>query len=144
MAFNAFRTSFRSAAANPLRRTAQVNRTVFRSNFRRYSTPPASEPTKSSSTGIYVGIGLAAAGGLAYYFYATTSGKEAATTAGSAIQAAKVKVNFVPSKGDYIKVSLLLQPPLLKQEYLCSCHRSIIVLPRFLKKLVNMMVCSLD
>ena len=118
MAFNAFRTSFRNAAANPLRRTAQVNRTAFRSNFRRYSTPPASEPAKSS-TGLYIGIGIAAAGGLAYYFYATTSGKEAATTAGSAIQAAKVKVNFVPSKGDYIKVSLL-QPPLLKQKYLCG------------------------
>ncbi len=103
MSFNVFRASFRSVAANPLRRA--VNRTTFRANFnRKYSTPPPSEAPKSSSTGLYIGLGAAASAGLAYYFYATISGKEAATTVSSGIQAAKVKAHFVPSKEDYIKV----------------------------------------
>lgn len=105
MSFNVFRASFRSVAANPLRRAVHVNRTAFRTNFnRKYSTPPPSEAPKSSSTGLYIGLGAAASAGLAYYFYATTSGKEAATTVSSGIQVAKVKAHFVPSKEDYIKV----------------------------------------
>jgi cytochrome c peroxidase len=108
MSFNVFRSSFRTVASKPLRRAAvQVNnRTLLRSNFnRKYSTPPPSEgANKSSSTGLYIGFGAVISIGAAYYFYATTSGKEAATAAKSGIQAAKVKANFVPTKDDYIKV----------------------------------------
>ena len=108
MSFNIFRASFRTVAPKPLRRAAVNSRAVFRSNFNRsYSTPPPSQGAKSSSTGLYIGFGAVAAVGAVYYFYATTSGKEAVTAAKSGIQAAKVKANFVPTKDDYIKVTNL-------------------------------------
>jgi len=104
MSFSALRTPLRSAAANPLRRAAQLPKGQFRSNFnRKFSTPPPPPPAKSS-TGLYLGVGALAAAGLGYYFYATESGKEAATAGKSGLQAAKVKANFVPTKEDYIKV----------------------------------------
>lgn len=107
MSLNVLRSSFRTVASKPLRRAAvQVNtRAAFRSNFNRtYSTPPPSQGAKSSSTGIYIGLGAIASIGVAYYFYVTPGGKEAITAAKSGVQAAKVKANFVPTKEDYIKV----------------------------------------
>lgn len=106
MSFNTFRASFLSAARNPLRRAVHVDKIAFRANFnRKYSTPPPSGSPKSSSTGLYIGFGAAAAaGGLAYYFYATTIGREAVTAVSSDVQAAKVKAHLVPTKEDYIKV----------------------------------------
>ena len=127
MSFNVFRASCRTVASKPLRRAAvQVNtRPVFRSNFNRtYSTPP-SEGDKSSSKGLYIGLGAVAAIGAAYYFYATTSGREAATAAKSGLQAAKVKANFVPTKDDYIKVTILL---LTRGLCITKYNRSTIVL----------------
>jgi len=104
MSFSVFRTSLRSAAANPLRRGA-LPRAQFRASFnRKFSTPPPPPEAKSSNTILYVGLGVAAAGGLAYYFYNTESGKEAGTAVRSGVQAAKVAANFVPTKQDYQKV----------------------------------------
>jgi cytochrome c peroxidase len=131
MSFNVFRATFRTVGSKPLRRTAvQVNtRTVFRSNFNRtYSTPPPSKGDKSSSKGIYIGLGAVAAIGAAYYFYATTSGREAATAVKSGLQAAKVKANFVPTKDDYIKVTIFLLSHGLN---ITTCNRSTIVLLKF-------------
>ena len=108
MSFNIFRASFRTVASKPLRTAAvQLNtRAAFRSNFNRtYSTPPPSDGAKSSSTGLYLGLGAVAAAGVTYYLYATSSGKEAVTATKSGLQAAKVKANFVPTKEDYIKVT---------------------------------------
>lgn len=110
MSFNIFRAPLRNATAAPFRRaaTAQApnsNKVVFRNTFsRKYSTPPPPPPphTKSGS-GLYIGVGAVAAVGLAYYYY-TVSSQEASTAVKSGIQAVKVKVKFVPSKEDYIKV----------------------------------------
>jgi cytochrome c peroxidase len=107
MSLSIFRAPLRNAAA-PLRRAAiaqapNCNRALFRNAFnRKYSTPPP--PQTKSSTGLYVGVAAVVALGVAYYYYDTVSGKEAGTAVKSGIQAAKVKVNFVPSKEDYIKV----------------------------------------
>jgi len=140
MSFNVFRASFRSVAATPLRRAVHVNRTTFRTHFnRKYSTPPPSEAPKSSSTGLYIGLGAAASAGLAYYFYVTTSGKEAATSVSSGIQVAKVKTHFVPSKEDYIKVEDYFIYTLLFNT-LIDIFRSTTVLLISSTMLVNMMV----
>ena len=109
MSLSVFRAaSLRNATVAPLRRVAAraPNKVLFRNTFsRKYSTPPPS-PQAKSSTGLYIGIGAAVAGlGLAYYYYDTISVKEVGTTVKSSVQAAKVKVNFVPSKEDYIKVN---------------------------------------
>ena len=115
MSFSVFRTSLRSARANslPLRRGAQqLPRAQFRATFNRnFSTPPPGPGAKSSNTILYLGLGAAAAGGLAYYFYNTESGKEAGTAIRSGAQAGKVAANFVPTKDDYTKVGC---PVLLK------------------------------
>ena len=143
MSFNVFRASFRNAAASPLRRAVNVNRTTFRTHFnRKYSTPPPSEAPKSSSTGLYIGLGAAASAGLAYYFYATTSGKEAATTVSSGIQVAKVKTHFVPSKEDYIKVEhyFIYIPCVQFTQTLIDIFRSTTVLLISSTMLVTMMV----
>jgi cytochrome c peroxidase len=111
MSSSVFRASLRNAAVTPLRRGAaqapNCNRILLRNTFsRKYSTPPPSPQAKSGkTTGLYIGIGAAVAGlGLAYYYYDTVSGKEVGTAVKSGVQAAKVKVNFVPSKQDYINV----------------------------------------
>jgi cytochrome c peroxidase len=114
MSFSVFRASLRSATVTPLRRTAaqapNCNKILLRNTFsRKYSTPPPSSspsPQPKSSAGLYVGVGAAVIGlGLAYYYVDTVSGKETGTAVKSGIQAAKVKVNFVPSKQDYINVN---------------------------------------
>ena len=114
MSFSVFRAaSIRNATVAPLRRAAaqapNCNKILFRNTFsRRYSTPPPS-PQAKSNTKLYISIGAAVAGlGLAYYYLDTVSGKEAGTAVKSGVQAAKVKVNFVPSKEDYIKVDQAL------------------------------------
>lgn len=106
MSFSVFRAPLRNAAAaNPMRRAARLPRTTFRTTFyRKYSEqttppPPPAPEAKSSNTALYVGIGAAAVGALAYYFYNT----EAENTLKSGLQIAKVKANFVPTKDDYQK-----------------------------------------
>jgi len=130
MSFNVLRVSFRTVASKPLRSApVQVNsRAVFRSNFNRtYSTPPP-QGDKSSSKGLYIGLGAVAVIGAAYYFYATTSGKEASTAVKSGLQAAKVKANFVPTKNDYVKVTVFL---VSRMPSITTYNRSTIVLPTF-------------
>lgn len=113
MSLSVFRASLRNATAAPLRRTAaqapNCNKFLFRNTFnRKYSTPPPS-PQPKSGNGLYIGVGAAVVGfGLAYYYYETVSGKEAGTAVKSGVQAAKVKVNFVPTKEDYIQVNQTL------------------------------------
>ncbi|KAF9526911.1 heme peroxidase [Crepidotus variabilis] len=106
MSLNVLRASIRTGGANPLRRASQLHRSAFRSNFNRnFSTPPPPAPEAAkSATGLYLGFGAVAAGGLAYYLLATDGGKATASTAKSGVQAVKVKANFVPTKEDYIKV----------------------------------------
>lgn len=74
-------------------------------NFRRFSTAPP--PPPKSNTALYAGIGAAAVGGLAIYYF-TDFGKEANTAAKSAAQTAKSAAGFVPTKEDYQKVRVLL------------------------------------
>ena len=59
---------------------------------------------------LYIGIGAVVAGlGLAYYYLDTISGREVLGIAvKSGVQSAKVKVNFMPLKEDYIKVNQTL------------------------------------
>jgi cytochrome c peroxidase len=85
-----------------------VQRVLPRHSFRAYATesttPPP--PPKSSNTGLFVGVGLLAAGGAAYWFYASDSdsSKQAGTAIKSGVQVAKAATNFVPTKADYQKV----------------------------------------
>ncbi|TFY73415.1 hypothetical protein EWM64_g10597 [Hericium alpestre] len=98
--------SIAAAARLSARRTAPsaarsgLARTALRASYRRYSTQPGPEATKSNSsnTALFAGLGAAAVGGIAYYFYTSSDSVK------SGVQAAKVAVNFVPSKEDYQKV----------------------------------------
>ncbi|KAF7782144.1 CAZyme family AA2 [Agaricus bisporus var. burnettii] len=96
--------------AQPLRRVAfspSFAQRVSRShpNVRRFTTepPPPPPPPPKSNTALYAGIGAAAVGGLALYFF-TDFGKEADTAAKSAVQTTKSATGFVPGKEDYQKV----------------------------------------
>ena len=78
---------------------------------RKYSTPPPSpeSPQPKSGAGRYIGVGAVVIGfGLGYYYFDSFFGKETHTAVKSGIQAAKVKVNFTPSKQDYINVNQTL------------------------------------
>jgi cytochrome c peroxidase len=91
--------------AQPLRRAAFSTTISHRATraglkFRRFST--AAPPPKSNTT-LYVGIGAAAVGGFALYYF-TNLGNETNTTVKSASQTAKSAVGFVPTKEDYQKV----------------------------------------
>ncbi|GBE80585.1 Cytochrome c peroxidase, mitochondrial [Sparassis crispa] len=103
MSLAAIRVSARRGAfAAPV---ARVPRTFRNSAFRRYSTE--APKTKSSNTALFAGLGLAAAaGGLAFYIYSSSSdtAKQAGTALKSGAQAVKVAANFVPTKEDYQKV----------------------------------------
>ncbi len=111
MSFAALRASTRRVLAPAP--VAARTRVAVRSNaFRRFATesapPPPEAPKSSSNTFLYAGIGAAVVvGGVSWYIFSSDS--DAAKTAGTAIksgtQAAKVAVNFVPSKEDYLKVS---------------------------------------
>lgn len=86
---SAFRTSARKSAIS-------LPRQAFRQQSRRGY---ASEPAKSSSSGLYVGIGaLALAGGAGYYFYSEGNGSLLSGSAG------ETKGVFTPKAEDYQKV----------------------------------------
>jgi cytochrome c peroxidase len=85
---SAFKTSTRNTAFT-------LSRQTFRQQSRRgYS----SEPTKSSSSGLYLGIGAVLAGGAGFYFYSQGNGS---LLAGSAGETTGV---FTPKFEDYQKV----------------------------------------
>ncbi|KAF5385924.1 hypothetical protein D9615_002607 [Tricholomella constricta] len=99
MSFSLIRAPLRRAAVAG---TRSVPRAPFRSSFRHYSTPPPQADSKSSKS-LLIGLGaVAGLGGLAYYFY--SNAREAGTAVKSGVQAAKVQVNFVPTKEDYQQV----------------------------------------
>ncbi|KAL5321174.1 hypothetical protein ACEPPN_011986 [Leptodophora sp. 'Broadleaf-Isolate-01'] len=86
---SAFKTSARNSAFTLPRQT-------FRQQSRRGY---ASEPTKSSSSGLYIGVGaLAIAGGAGYYFYSQGNGSLFSGSAG------ETKGIFTPKFEDYQKV----------------------------------------
>jgi cytochrome c peroxidase len=100
MSFSAFRNPLRAA----VRRAAQPSRFQLRSSFnRRFSdTPPPPPPAaKSSNNTLYYGLGGIVIGAVGYYIYTSNAASNAVK---SGVQSAKVQVNFVPSKEDYIKV----------------------------------------
>lgn len=101
MSFSAFRNPLRAS----VRRAAQPSRLQLRSSFnRKFSTPPPPPPAaeaKSSNTTLYLGLGGVVIGAVGYYIY---SSNDASNAVKSGVQSAKVKVNFVPTKEDYIKV----------------------------------------
>lgn len=112
MSFAALRASLRKARV-PVPTAAARTRLTFRANaFRKYSTE-TSPPAPKSNTVLYAGIGAAALGGVAWYIYASDSdsARVASTAVKSGAQAAKVAVNFVPTKDDYVKVGLTTSPP---------------------------------
>ena len=98
------RLAARSGPATSCLRTSVTRNARFllpRQTFQQSSRRGyASEAPKSSSTGLYWGLGLAAAGGASYYFYANNGGftnlKE-----GSAGETRGV---FTPTKQDYQNV----------------------------------------
>ena len=85
---SAFKTSSRNTAFT-------LQRQSFRQQSRRGY---ASEPTKSSSSGLYLGIGALALGGAGYYFYTQTNGSLFSGSAG------ETKGIFAPKFADYQKV----------------------------------------
>lgn len=101
--------SFSASLRAPIRRAASkasaVPKAQFRSSYRRFSTPSTPPPAAKSNTGLFAGVGaVVAVGGLAYYFYGSDAGREAATAVKSGVQGVKAKTNFTPSQADYQKV----------------------------------------
>src|SRR5262245_43436874 len=95
--FSALRApAVRKAAFSP---RLALHKAQPRVAFRKFTTTPT--PPPKSNTALYTGLGLAAAGGVAYYFY--TSSDSPVTILKSGTQAAKAKV-FTPKKEDYQKV----------------------------------------
>ncbi|KAF4637145.1 hypothetical protein G7Y89_g947 [Cudoniella acicularis] len=93
MASNATRTFARAALRTSARNTAFVlPRQTFRQQSRRGY---ASEPAKSSSSSVWIGLGAALAGGVGYYLY--SQGNPLAGSAG-------VTKVFTPTQEDYQKV----------------------------------------
>lgn len=83
-------SAFKASARNT---AFALPRQTFRQQFRRGY---ASEPTKSSSSGLYIGIGALALGGAGYYFYGQGNG--------FAPSSAGTKGIFTPKFEDYQKV----------------------------------------
>jgi cytochrome c peroxidase len=114
MSFSVFRASLRNATAAPLRRTAaqapNCNKILLRNTFsRKYSTPPPPpQPTGKWTLGLYIRVFAAVAGLGITFYYLEIKDKEPYAFLKSGVQAPKVKVNFVPSKQDYIKVNQTL------------------------------------
>jgi cytochrome c peroxidase len=100
---SAIRSSLRSSSRLTARSAAQSRVSAFRTpGFRKYSTEA---PKSSSNILLWSGLGVAAAGGVAWYIYGSDADVKVAETAlKSGVQSAKVAANFVPSKGDYQKV----------------------------------------
>ncbi len=95
------RAAFKSTPASSAFKTSTRNtgftiRQAFRQQSRRGY---ASEPTKSSSSGLYFGIGaLAVAGGAGLYFFSQSNGSLLSGSAG------ETKGSFTPKFEDYQKV----------------------------------------
>lgn len=100
---SAIRSSLRSSSRLTARSAVQNRVSAFRSpGFRKYSTEA---PKSSSNTFLWVGIGAAAVGGVAWYIYGSDDAVKGAETAlKSGAQSVKVAANFVPTKEDYQKV----------------------------------------
>jgi cytochrome c peroxidase len=98
---SAFKTSTRNTAFTLPRQT-------FRQQSRRGY---ASEPTKSSSSGLYLGIGALALGGAGYYFYSQGNGSLLSGSAG------ETKGVFTPKFEDYQKVYNEVASRLEKDDY---------------------------
>lgn len=95
------RAAFRSTASTSAFKTSARNTafTLPRQTFRHQSRRGyASEPTKSSSSGLYIGIGALALGGAGYYFYSQSNGSLFSGSAG------ETKGVFTPKFEDYQKV----------------------------------------
>jgi cytochrome c peroxidase len=105
--------------ALPLKRVSSL-----RTSFRNFSTEVPPPPEASSNTFLYTGIGAAALGGAAWYFYTNSD------SAQESVQSTKVAANFVPSKGDYQKVRPVRVGALLTVQLLNEI-RSTTVLPTF-------------
>lgn len=102
MSFTLLRAPIRRAAVS-----TATPRATFRSSYRKFSTNPP-PPSKSSNTGLFAGVGIAALAAGAYYYYTVSlTGADAGTAAKSAIQSAKAAAKFTPSKEDYQKVSYI-------------------------------------
>ncbi|KAF9236345.1 heme peroxidase [Melanogaster broomeanus] len=97
--------SFPTAFRAPVRRAAfsasfrRAGTEIRANSFRKFSTEPP--PAPKSNTGLYAGLGSVALGGLAYYFYTSSSDTTKGTAAKSAAQTA---IKFTPTKADYQKV----------------------------------------
>ncbi len=85
-------SAFKASARNPV---ASLPRQAFRQQSRRGY---ASRPTKSSSSGLLIGIGALALGGAGYYAYTKSNGSLLAGSAG------ETKGIFTPKFEDYQKV----------------------------------------
>ncbi|KAF8070078.1 heme peroxidase [Lyophyllum atratum] len=100
MSFSLLRAPLRRAAVAGSR---SVPKAQFRSAFRRYSTETPQPATKSNKN-LILGLGaVAGIGGLAFYFY-TDARSDTETAIKSAVQSAKAKTHFTPTKEDYQKV----------------------------------------
>lgn len=100
---SAVRSSLRSSSRLATRSAVQNRASALRgSGFRKYSTEA---PKSSSNTLLWAGLGTAALGGAAWYFYSSEDAVKGAETAlKSGVQSGKVAINFVPTKQDYQKV----------------------------------------
>lgn len=98
---SALRANRALSRALPIKRASNL-----RTSCRKFSTEAPPPPPKGSSNSLlYTGIGAAAVGGLAWYFYsASDSAKETGTSIKSGIQSVKAAANFVPTQADYQKV----------------------------------------
>ncbi|KAA1471769.1 cytochrome c peroxidase [Dentipellis sp. KUC8613] len=96
-----FRASVRRSALP----SSRIARAPLRASYRRFSTEPnasdAAPKAAKSNFALFAGLGAITVGGIAFYLYSSDT---LATTAKSGAQAAKVAVNFVPTKADYQKV----------------------------------------
>ena len=97
------RSSLRSSSRLAARSAVPNRVSAFRNpGFRKYSTEA---PKSSSNTLLWVGLGAAAVGGVAWYIYSFEDvAKGAETALKSGVQSGKVAANFVPTKEDYQKV----------------------------------------
>jgi cytochrome c peroxidase len=98
---NVARAAFKAPSTSAFKTSARNSAfTLPRQTFRQQSSRGyASEPTKSSSPGLFIGVGaLAVAGGAGYYFYSQGNGSLLSGSAG------ETKGIFTPKFEDYQKV----------------------------------------
>jgi cytochrome c peroxidase len=94
------RAAFRSNPSTSAFKASTRNTafTLPRQTFRQQSRGYASEPSKSSSSGLYIGVGALALGGAGYYLYSQGNGSLLSGSAG------ETKGIFTPKFEDYQKV----------------------------------------